>query len=117
MLTDDVTDLNRKEQLCDPEQVPTAPCKKGTVFLLEGMVLDFVTANFLEFGFTTHHLNNENIQITVLLFLNSCDGKMSYAYQNIKKCSQTNQTTVSISLKRLSGVSFESLTGHNLFFK
>lgn len=69
MLTDDVTDLNRKEQWCDPKQVPIAPCKKGTVFLLEEMVLDFVTANYLEFDFTTHHLNNENIQIAVLLFL------------------------------------------------
>lgn len=93
-MTSDMTDLNRKEQLCDPEQVPMAPCKKGTVFLLEGMALDFVTANFLEFDFTTHHLNNENIQIAVLLFLNSCDSKMSYAYQNIKTCSQTNLTTV-----------------------
>lgn len=65
--SDDVTDLNRKEQLRDLEQVPAAPCKTGTVFLSEGMVLDFVTATFIEFDFTTQH--NENIQITPTLFL------------------------------------------------
>lgn len=97
VLTDDVTDLNRKGQLCHPEQVPPpapAPCKKHTVSLLEGMVLGFVTANVLEFEFTTHHLNHENIQIAVPLIFNRCDGKMSYAYQNIKRRSQTNLTTV-----------------------
>lgn len=95
---DDVTNLNRKEQMYDVAKVTVALCKRGTVSLFEGMVLDFVT----EFYFTTHHLNGGNTQIALILFFDGC-GEISYAYENIKKCSQTNLTTVNISSKRLSG--------------
>lgn len=79
------------------EQVTAALWKRGTLHCLKGWYLDFVTAHFIEFYFTIHHLNDENTQIA--LYFDCCDGEISYAYKNTKKCSQTNLLTVTISLE------------------
>lgn len=112
-----MTDLNRKEQLYDLEQVTGALCERGAVSLFEGMVLDFIIAGFMESYFTTDHLNHANTQIALILFFDSCDGEISHACEYIKKGSQTKPTTVNISLKRPSGMGFESLTVHSPFHK
>lgn len=113
----DVIDLNREGQLYDLEQVTGALCERWAAALFEGTVLDFVTASFTESYFTTHHLSDKKIQINLKHFFDSCDGEMSHAYEYIKKSSQTNLTTVNISLKWLSDLSFESLTVHSPFHK
>lgn len=75
---------DRKERLCDLEQVTGALCKRGAVSLFGGMVLKFVTASFMESYFTIHHLHNENTRMALILCLDSCDGDMSHASEHVK---------------------------------
>lgn len=105
---------NSTEELHDLGQFPVVPCKGGTVFSSEGMVLDFVTAYFIESYFTTQPLKDETIQIAVILLFDSVMVKFHMPIKILRNV-QILIWPLSMLSWNNSGVGFERLTDHSLF--